>query len=96
MGAAFAEGTESRPPDLDRWTSVRASFPLPHGHARERTTAEASEACRSLSRPPRAIAEGEAAAAAAMPCSCSGMDMEWTLMNNCRDRAPDRPPLRRK
>ena len=50
MGAAFAEGTESRPPDLDRWTSVRASFPLPHGHARERTTAEASEACRYRGR----------------------------------------------
>ena len=61
----------SRPPDLDRWTSVRASFPLPHGHARERTTAEASEACRYRGRRGQSQRERP-------PLPCHALALEWT------------------
>ena len=93
MGAAFAEGMAG-PAQIwidGRRVRPRPSVVLPSSaRTRKRENHSGGERGLSLSRPPRAIAEGVRGrrAAAAMPCSCSGMDMEWTLMNNCRDARP--------
>ena len=78
MGAAFAEGTAGRPQIwIDgRPSASAASVVLPSSaRTRKRENHSGGERGLSLSRPPRAIAEGEAAAP---PLPCHALALEWT------------------